>query len=537
MTSNKAESDMADQDRSIKPTAETPEHERRNSIAGGVIYNWSGQAVFALSGFVLPRMISDRLGQETLGLWDFAWSLVVYTGLLGFGVAAAASRYVAHFRQLRDWEKLSRIISSCAALLTLSFAGGVVMIGVLVWLTPTLANIDDPRQIHETQWLVAILGLAGAILLPLSLYNGILTGCQRFDLKNTIRCGCHIVAFGTMAALLYTGRGLIAMAVVYLLAETFTGVANVVGAKRLCPELKISPSLVRVKEIRNVLRFGAKSMVQPIGRMALYQTSGLIVSYFLGPAVLAVYARQRALVMFATRFMEKYGNVFTPAASRLAAKGDLAALRKLLIDAGRYGFLVTLPIVAVMVILGSQVMRLWMGAQYVAPWVLAILAVGHLGSLAQRGAFKILMGLDSHGRASIWEFVVALASAVVGIVFVGVLGWGIEGAALAVGAAATIGGGIVPPVIACRRLDLSVATYTREVLMLPVLVLLPFVAWLLLVHTVFHHNVWLILGLGLGGGGIVLAATYWRFVITSDQKVNLLKRVRPIPGTRTMPVE
>ncbi|MHC5062326.1 MAG: hypothetical protein ACYTFK_14830, partial [Planctomycetota bacterium] len=46
----------------------------RDRLVSNVIFNWAAYSVFIVAGFIMPRLIDRRLGQELLGIWDFAWS-------------------------------------------------------------------------------------------------------------------------------------------------------------------------------------------------------------------------------------------------------------------------------------------------------------------------------------------------------------------------------------------------------------------------------------------------------------------------------
>lgn len=493
------------------------------SLVRNVGANWIGMAVFMVSGFVLPRLISDSIGQGALGVWDFAWSIVSYTGLLSFGVASAGSRYVARLRAREDWGGLSRVVSTCLALLGAAFFVGIAALALFVLVTPFLLGSEkNTVDVAQAQLLVGILGFNAAIMLPLGLFSGILTGCQRFDLKNLTRVVCHGTGLAAMIVLLTTGRGLTALALASLAAELSTGILNIVIARRLCPQLRIAPGLVRQKDLWDVLRFGGKTLLQAISRMAVYQTSGLIVAFFLGPLGLAVYARQRALVMFATRLLNQYGNVFTPATSELQAIGDDSGLQKLAVSATRYGLYIALPLALVLMLAGGPIVGLWMGAEFEAQVVLAILAAGHLPSLASRGAYRILVGLDRHGRAGVAELFCSLLSVVLGLLFVGVFGMGLEGAAAAVAIALSIGAGLLPQMYLCRALRISIDKYVVQVLLGPMAAALPLLA-MLLVAKFFFGNQWLVeLAVGVGGGGLALGIVYWHFVLPVTFKNRLL---------------
>jgi len=509
-------------------SAKTDKESTKNSIARGVISNWAAYLVLTASGFVMPRLISDRLGgQEVLGIWDFAWSLAAYTHLLALGISSACSRFVARYRKLEDDFSLNLIFNTCLVLLIVSFVVGCVLVLILRELTPSLIKTDNADSIVLARRLVVILGISGALQLVLGLFNGILTGCQRFDLKNIIRVSVYLCNFVAMIISITLGRGLITLACLSLIAEVVIGVLNIVLSWRLCPQLRIKISMVTRKSIRDVLGFGGKTVLQSLSRMGVYQTSGIIVSSFMGPAVLAVYARQRALVSFVMRLMSQYGNVFTPQASALHSVGQMEAIRALVIKSARFGFYVSLPIVVAFTFAGKPLLNVWMGSGYSAPGVLAILAIGHLGSLGQRGVFSILAGMNRHGLASLAEILSALGSVIAGIVFVGVAHWGQLGAAVAVALAVTIGGGLAPAWIVCRTLDISLVSYLRQVILGPVLAVLPLVTSLLIARILSFQNAFVELGFGLGIGAIMLVPIYWRFVLTDSLRRRMLSR---LPG-------
>src|ERR1700689_2389968 len=90
--------------KAIIPTVISPVAPAKEDLSGqdrlsrNVAFAWGGYAVNLVAGFIMPRLISDRLGQTTLGIWDFAWSVVSYFGLVQLGVSGSVSRYVARYR-------------------------------------------------------------------------------------------------------------------------------------------------------------------------------------------------------------------------------------------------------------------------------------------------------------------------------------------------------------------------------------------------------------------------------------------------------
>src|SRR5882724_2048649 len=105
----------------------------RSRLVSNVLFTWGGQMVFFVSGFIMPRLIDHKLGQEVLGVWDFSWSLVTYFRFVDMGVTASVNRYVARYWGVQDLEGINRVVSSAtfalgisAAVILLSTIGAVV---------------------------------------------------------------------------------------------------------------------------------------------------------------------------------------------------------------------------------------------------------------------------------------------------------------------------------------------------------------------------------------------------------------------------
>ncbi len=505
----------------------------RPSLIRNILANWAGYFVFVVSGFIMPRLITEQAGQETLGVWDFGWSLVTYTSLLSLGVVSAITRYVARYRAQQDWDALNGAINSCLSILLVSFILGLGAVcgltAAVPWLLPTTESIDGATA----QWMVFVLGLSVAIQLPLVAPNAVITGCERFDVRSVIRVSSGLAVMLAMIAVLVTGGGLVALAMTHLVGETAAGVASFVVAKRVCPQFRVSLGLATWNTAKEMLAFGGKSVLPYASRAGLYQTNGIILAYFLGPAALAVYARQRALVTHAMRFITQYARVFTPTSSALHARGEHEDLRRLFIRSTKYALYLALPIVLYLCLMGGPLVHLWMGAGYEQPLVLGILAVGHLISLVQRPAMSMLTGMHRHGTPAIAELVAAAISVPLGLVFIGVFEWGLLGAALAIVIPVSVCGGLFLMIWSCRILGLGVWPYLRQVVPGPAATVVPFVLCLAAARWVYPDSVYRPLMLGTGVGGLIMVPVYWRYALPPSLKTRMagmLRRKRSRPA-------
>src|ERR1700743_3497518 len=111
------------------PVAGEKDFTGRANLVSNVLFTWGGQMVFFVAGFIMPRMIDRKLGQEVLGVWDFSWSLVTYFRFVDMGVTASVNRYVARHWGRQDIEGINRVVSS--ATFALLIAAAVIFIGTL----------------------------------------------------------------------------------------------------------------------------------------------------------------------------------------------------------------------------------------------------------------------------------------------------------------------------------------------------------------------------------------------------------------------
>lgn len=509
------------------PAVDTePVAEQRQAGGGGLLArntaaNWAWYLVVLVSGFIVPRLVDEYQGQRLLGVWDFAWSLVVYVALLAFGITSAVNRYVARHRARGEWEELNQIINTSLLLL---LGGGVLGIAAALGLTlavPWFLQESSPEIVAVARLLVLLLAVKAALQLPAGVFNGVITGFERFDLLNIIRIARDVAVLAGMAAALLMGYGLIALAAILLIGELLGDGAKLCVARRICPELRLSLRLCQRAAARHVLSFGGKTMLQSLAQGGIYQGSSLIVAYFLGPAALAIFARQRSLVMHAMRFTKQYAQVFIPRSSTLQAEGDEVALRQTLILTTRCGLYVALPLLLILLVLGGPILHVWMGAAYQAPYVLAIMVLGHLLYLPQLGVYSVLMGLNLHGVPAKFDLLAAVCSVILGVVLLGFFGGGLISAAVAMTAPLALSGGLAMPLYACRRLHLSPGMYFSEAARAPVLSVLPLTIWLIAVRVALPQEPLRSLLLGGAGGMALTAFVYLVWVVPAPWRMRL----------------
>jgi len=522
------------------PTAEAappPAAEPAQDIHGmarlgrNIFTNWGAQAVQMVAGFVLPRMIDHRLGQTTLGVWDLAWSLVVYFGLVQVGVTTSINRYVAYHRAKDDFEGINRVLSSIALVMRVMGATAFGLAILFTYLVGPLFHERLGAHLTEARWLVLLLGLGLAVQISATVYGSILTGLHRWDWHNGIHAATNVLTLVVMVGALLMGQGVIGVAVAHVAGETLGRSARMVVAYRLCPWLEIKRRHFRWATAREMLGFGGKAFLTYISQLLMNSSVSLLIAGHLGPAALALYQRPVSLVRNFQVFVNKYAMVFSPTISSFQGAGRRSEVRSLALKATRYGIYLSLPVLLTLVVFGGEVMRVWMGGRYADRLLVAVVVVGWSSQISYIPLYGALVGLNLHGPYGFANLLAAGMALLGSYVALGVLHAGVLGVAVAVSVPLTIMSGVYLPIYACRRLEISPRAFWREVWRGPLLCALPYLACLVGARLLFRGSPLRAVAAGVGSGGLLLAIAYWRTALPESWKARIrglrLRRVSP----------
>ena len=497
------------------------DHTGRERMAWNVLASWAGHVVFVVAGFVLPRVIDRQVGQATLGVWDFAWSLVSYFGLAEIGVGSSLGRYVAKYRAagdvpgLRSAASSVMLVQASAAILCLA-ATATVSLSL-----PYLFTREIGVHLDVATPVVALLGASLALEIAFDTFHGVIIGAHRWDLHNAINAGFHALKTAAMIGALLLGGGLPSLALVYFCGVVARELTRRAVAYRVCPELRLGLAYANWGQVRRMAIFGIKASVPGLGRLVLLQGNSLLVASQLGPAALALFARPNSLLRHAETFLNKFAHVLTPTASSLQARGKSDDLRRLLVESTRFAACLALPLLLGLAIMGDPILRLWMGPRYAQGTVMAILAAGFLPVLTQRPVVTILTGLNAHGRLGLVGLVSSFLGLGLSYLLVGRMGLGLPGAASGVAVSLALGSGLYVLLDACRRLQLPVAAYVRRAYLSPLLCAVPFAACLVAGRLLFPERPFLALITGSASGAAILAPLYWLYVLPRSARDKL----------------
>ncbi len=494
----------------------------QGQIAGGVAVSWVAQIILIAAGFIIPRWIDHGLGRATLGIWDLAWSLVSYLTLLEAGIGSSVNRHVALYLVEGDIKSVNQVVSSVAivqrvvGIVVLALTGGIVLA------LPYYLHAQPAALITDAKWVVLLLGCSVAFSFSGAIYTGVLTGCHRWAAHHTVYACTNLFNAIGMCWVLKAGFGIVALAAVHLTGEVLGRIVRAVIAYRACPGLSIRFRNVSRTTMRKMLGFGSRMFMGQVSGVLMIQTVSVLIAGHFGPAVLALFTRPRSLIRQAAVFPQKYAFMLAPAAAARSAEGNSITLQRFVQESTRSGIYMSLPVMIFLALDGGPLLKLWMGSHYADESLMLLLTLGFTAEFVYQPLNNLLLGLNLHGRPGFFSILAAFCA--IGFTCAAFhYGGGLNSIALAMGVPWTLIHGVYLPIYTCRRLQIPLRSFLKEVWMGPILCAIPFGACLLAGRLIFATQP--IAALAVGGmlGSITLAACYWVWVLPSEWKHKIRK--------------
>lgn len=363
-------------------------------IARNTLTNTLAYAVaFAANLIILPFVV-HTLGNEVYGgIWIVIGTLTASLGLLDLGTGTAFVKYIAEYTTRRDDRSLSELVNTGIVMYTaigIAILAAAWAIGgpILSLLGVPTALLDDGVFVFRVS--VAIFVLAN-VLSPVSM---ILTGIQRMDLNALIVMGGQLAGAGGTVFVLRSGWGVRGLIINNLAIVTVTAMVQCAVALHMVQGIRFARSYCRMTMAKRFLRFGMNLQVSKLAQVILFQTDRIVSLRMFG-MVTATYYDVGARLSSAARSSAMLSiSALIPAAAELHAQDDRARLLLLYKRGTKYTAIVATVTFGFITWFASDVMRAWMGTEYLASVPIAIaLASGYFLNISTGVASALAAGM------------------------------------------------------------------------------------------------------------------------------------------------
>lgn len=387
-------------------------------ILGNALTNLAGGMVPALVTLLTIPLTVRYLGDGDYGTLALITAIVGYFALIDINVTSGAVKHIASYHAQGDTRAVNQVVTlGLAAYAVIGVAGALVGVFGASWLATAVFEIAPERQADAA---VALrIGGVGFLFAQLQLYlQSVPQALSQFRVSAR-----YEALFGSLVPMLtaivaVAGGGLVGVVVLRTVASAINVAVLWKAVRRLLPAFR--PERPGPETTRSVLSFSGYAYLARIAAVSYAQADKLIIGALVGVQALTYYVVPFTLVGRVFAMSYRLGAVMFPAASALAARGEIGQLRELYLGAVRYTVFLNGVICVGLATLAGYVLELWMGGAFAerGAVVLSILAAAFfldsltnlpslvndgLGHPAISGLFAIVRALI--GAAGAWWLV------------------------------------------------------------------------------------------------------------------------------------
>jgi Polysaccharide biosynthesis protein len=255
-----------------------------------------------------------------------------------------------------------------------------------------------------------------------------------------------------------------------------------------------------------MFRYGSVSLTVGIGQQLRNYIYPFLIAVFLSPAAVTLFSLPTKILAIPTEGIGTMTEFVNPIASQLETHKDFSTLRKLIQLSVQAAFLILAPLAVLLIVLGKELLSLWVGSQYTSAYPLLVLLTLGMGAAATQCCVQsMLFGVGRH-KGLIWYRVgEGLSIAILGTMLLPV--WGLPGLAVAMTGPLLLSSLVLIPRHLCGILNMSLRRYLQEGCLKPCLLALPFAATLLTARSIVAVDKWSTLILVLLVAGLIYLLT------------------------------
>ncbi|MEW6023512.1 MAG: oligosaccharide flippase family protein [Pseudomonadota bacterium] len=389
--------------------------------------NLLGAGIPALAALATVPLVIAGLGEANYGVYALVTAIVGYFAVIDINVTAGSVKYIAAQHARAEPERIAETL--CFGSAVYALIGAVGGLGLFFGAGQLVTEVFTVPP-HLGAEAIASLQLAGLgfFLGQLQSYlHSVPQALMRFDVSGRLE-----MVFGALVplltvAVLMLGYGLFALIALRVAASAIHCLLLWRGIQGLLPGLRWRWPGHALRS--GILGFSAYSFLSRFAALSYAHADKLIIGALVGVTGLAYFTVAATLANRVLGLTFRLSGVFFPAASMLAAGGELARLDHAYLKATRYVVYLNAAMLVLLAVFAEPLLRYWMNPDFAASGatVLAVMALAQFVDSLTSLPSLVNDGMG-HPRVS-GLFAVTRALAGLVVVYLGVAGWGILGAA------------------------------------------------------------------------------------------------------------
>lgn len=355
--------------------------------------NFLGMSIPLVAAFFSVPLIIDGLGTDRFGILTLVWLTIGYFGLFDMGLGRAMTKLLAEKIGADKNQDIPALIWTTLSLLFFfGLVGGAVMIALSYWLVYDILNIPRALQ-SETLSAFLLLSVSIPFVVSAAGLTGALQALQKFDLLNAVQIPFGLLTFVAPLMVLLFSKSLFPQVMLLVFIRVTSWLAFLLLCLYVLPSIREKFTFSR-NHLKSLVRFSSwMTITNIIGPLMVYFDRFLI-GAALPIVAVAYYATPYELVTKLLIIPGAITGVLFPA---FAASFESDRRRTaFLFERGiKYVFLVLFPVVLLIVILGYEMLDIWLGSEFAqnSTRVMQWLAVGVFINCIAQVSFNLIQGI------------------------------------------------------------------------------------------------------------------------------------------------
>lgn len=339
----------------------------------GAILSYVSIAINILSGLLYTPWMISQIGQNDYGLYTLANSVITLL-MVDFGLSAATARYLSKYNAEGKREEAERFLGAVYKLYLIVDAVILTALVIIYFRIDTIYATLTPDELSRFKVVYIISALFSVVNFPFITFNGILTSYEKFvplKLADVIY-RVSLVLFTVIALLM--GLGLYALVTVHAIVGLSVTLFKFIVIKKSVP-LKVNFRQTDKFLYKDIFSFSLWTTVSSLMQRLVFNITPSILGMVTGAAQIAVFGIVTTIEGYSYTITTAINGMFMPRISRLVTDESEESLNKLLVDVGKFQFVINGLIIAGFAVVGKSFINLWMGEAYMDAYYGILLVV------------------------------------------------------------------------------------------------------------------------------------------------------------------
>jgi O-antigen/teichoic acid export membrane protein len=432
-----------------------------------IVSNWVFFIMTILMAFIVSPIMVNQLGNEAYGVWVLIVSIGSFFTVLDFGINTAIVRYISKYIAVNDHQKARQIYSSSFAIFIILGFFALVLVAISGLYFKQFFNIESFSN-RYLYLVFLIVGFDLTLNLIFGVLSGTMRGLQKFLEINIILITVTLLKNTVLIYLLLNDYSLLSLAMLLISANSLKYLAQYLFIKKRYRFLKFSIQSIDKSTLKILFNYSIYSFLIAVALKILFSTDSIVIGALISVEDVTFYAIPAMIVENLQKLVWAVVAVLIPIISSREATGNGKDNRTLYVLGTKYTLLLCSPIIIVLIIVGDDFIRIWMGESYSEPssTVLSLLLLGYIFSLSQMISQGILKGISKHKVLAIIFCVQALFNLILSVLLAPT--YGIYGVAFGTAFPLLITNIFIVPFFTCKVLKLEYFSYILNSMFKPI---------------------------------------------------------------------